>query len=163
MGDLRVEALTDFPERFERGAGVWAQPRGDGAPLARHTVERVTRGKRHLLVKLSGVDSRAAAQALAGGYLKIGRDELRPLPEGSFYVFEIIGLDVLTGDGRALGRVSDVLKTGANDVYVVKPPHGGRDVLIPALKAVVKRVDLETRTMIVELPEGLVEAGAKQE
>jgi 16S rRNA processing protein RimM len=96
-----------------------------------------------------------AAEQLRGGYLEITREQLVPLPEGSYYIFEIIGLKVYDLDGAYLGEITDVLQTGANDVYVVET--GGKPLLIPALKQVVREVDLQGRRMRVELPEGLME------
>ena len=154
-GHVRVQPLTDFPDRFVAGLEVIITSAGDEGGRT-CIVEDVTTSKGCPAVKLSGVETRDDAERLRGGYLKIPRAEVPPLPEGRFYVFDIVGLDVSTTDGRLLGKVSDVLHTGANDVYVVKPAGGGRDILIPAIKSVVTLIDLRSRRMVIEPLEGLV-------
>ena len=81
------------------------------------------------------------------------RDQIDPLPDGSYYYFQILGLRVRTDDGEELGRVHEILATGGNDVYVVRGPAGER--LVPALGDVVLDVDLDRGLMTVSLPEGL--------
>jgi len=75
------------------------------------------------------------------------------LPPGHYYIFDIVGLGVFTVEGERLGVVSRVLRTGANDVYVVQ--GDGEEMYVPALKSVVRAIDLEARRMVVALPEGL--------
>jgi 16S rRNA processing protein RimM len=105
------------------------------------------------LVGLEGVTDRSAAEALTGAEVVVARARL-PQPEAdSFYWTDLIGLTVATMDGKPLGNLVRILETGANDVYVVR--QGKRETLVPALAAVVRRVDLEQRRMWVELPEGL--------
>lgn len=130
-------------------------PAGDERGTSR-TIEDVTVARGRLSVKVSGVDTRNDAERLRGGYIKVPKAEAPALPDGRYYVFDIIGLEVFTTDGRSLGRVANVLQTGANDVYVVKPAGGGKDVLIPAVKPVVKRIDLDSRRMVIEPLEGLI-------
>jgi 16S rRNA processing protein RimM len=104
-------------------------------------------------VGLEGVTDRSAAEALTGAEVVVARGRL-PQPEAdSFYWTDLIGLTVATMDGKPLGNLVRILETGANDVYVVR--QGKRETLVPALAAVVRRVDLEQRRMWVELPEGL--------
>jgi 16S rRNA processing protein RimM len=151
-GAVRVLPLTDYPERFLKMSRVKVKLKED-----RHDfqIEAVNEHKKFLIIKFRGIDDMNAAEQLRGGYLEITRDQLIPLPEGSFYIFEIIGLKVYNLAGAYLGHVTDVLQTGANDVYVVET--GGRPLLVPALKQVVREIDLSGRRMRVELPEGLME------
>ena len=116
--------------------------------LERH---RFQRGR--LVAKLAGVDDREAALALRGAYLQVPIDEAVSLPEGRYYWHQIIGLSVETGEGRTLGTISDILETGSNDVYVVR--RDGGELLVPALKTVIRRVDLSAGRMVVDLPPGL--------
>lgn len=106
---------------------------------------------------LEGVESREEAQELAGGLVQVGAGEVEPLPEGRYYRFQLIGLQVWTVEGRHLGRIGEVLETGANDVLVVTG-EDGREVLLPATREVVRRVDLERGRMEVFLLPGLEEA-----
>jgi 16S rRNA processing protein RimM len=143
-GELRVMPLTDFPERFDAGAEVWL----DGEPL------RVRRRRWHgkeMIVSLEGVDTRDDAEALRG------KDLLAPSPKqleaGVFYQHDIIGLRAVTPAGEVLGRISEVIATGSNDVYVVVGDRG--ELLLPALEDVVREIDVANGRIVVELLEGL--------
>ena len=145
-GDLKVQPLTDFPERFQRGAALWVRGR-------RIEVQRSRWSRGFVYLGLSGIDSRGAAEELRGVLLEVPESELTPLPEGQYYRFQVIGLEVRTPGGRSLGRVDEILSTGSNDVYVVR--GGPRELLIPAIEDVVLEVDLEGGRLVVELLEQL--------
>ena len=149
-GELKIEILTDFPERFASLRTVYL---GDDAKP--FSVERARlHGSKAALLKLKGIDSTQAAEKLRNLLVQVPMDEAVPLPEGKFYLYQLIGLKVKTTAGEPLGEVVDVLDTaGANDVYVVH--DGAREILIPAIEPVVKQVDLERGEMIVERMEGL--------
>ncbi|HPZ44276.1 MAG TPA: ribosome maturation factor RimM [Bacillota bacterium] len=151
-GAVRVLPLTDYPERFHNMSLVKVKLKEGRQDLQ---IESVNEHKKFIIIKFRGIEDMNAAEQLRGGYLEITREQLVPLPEGSYYIFEIIGLKVYDLDGAYLGEITDVLQTGANDVYVVET--GGKPLLIPALKQVVREVDLQGRRMRVELPEGLME------
>src|SRR5690554_4604612 len=108
-----------------------------------------------VLVKLEGLDDRDSAQALRGALLQVARDAVHPLPPGEYYVFEIVGLAVYDETGRHLGVVADVLETRANDVYVVDRADGQGELLLPAIRDVILRIDLEQGRMDVRLLPGL--------
>jgi 16S rRNA processing protein RimM len=146
-GDVRVEPHTDAPDRFSSGSRLYL----DGAAT---TVVSSRPHKGGLLVRLERVDDRNAAEALKGAALAVPRTDVDPLPEGSYYHFEILGLGVWTEEGEALGEVREILATGSNDVYVVRGP-AGKERLVPALTNVVVGVDIERKRMVVRLPEGL--------
>jgi 16S rRNA processing protein RimM len=143
-GDLKVQPLTDFPERFQRGAALWVQGR-------RIEVQRSRWSRGFVYLGLSGIDSRNVAEELRGALLEVPESDLTPLPEGQYYRFQVIGLEVRTPEGRSLGRVAEILSTGSNDVYVVR--GGPRELLIPAIEDVVKEVDVEGGRLVVEPPE----------
>lgn len=147
-GDVSVEVLSDSPKRFAPGSVL--RLKGNTT-----RVERSRPGKRGLLVKLDVADDRTQAEALRGEELTVLPEQVEPLPEGIFYHFQILDMRVLTEDGENLGIVSEIIVTGSNDVYVIHE-EGRRDILIPALPDVVLDVDLETGTMTVSLPDGLV-------
>ncbi len=150
-GEVRVLPDTDFPERFRSLRRVLvAGPEGE----VPYEVESVRSHGRFFLVKLRGVDRWEDAQALQGRALHIPREEAVPLPEGTYYIADILGLEVRTVEGDVLGRVREVLRTGANDVYVVA---GRREVLLPAIEDVVEKVDLEAGRIVVRLLPGLVD------
>jgi len=115
-----------------------------------YTIERSDRSGRFVRLKIAGVDAREEAQLLRGTYLQVPEGDLKPLPEGEYYRFALVGLAVRSLDGRELGHVVDVLSTPENDVYVVKGPGG--EVLIPAVDDVVREIDLRTGITIEIVP-----------
>ncbi len=145
-GELKVSTLTDFPERFEAGSDLWANG-------ARYRVSGVRPHRGGLLVELEGIEVREQAEALSGALFEVPEQELASLADGQHFRFQIIGMEVVDGEGHALGRVSDVLDTGANDVYIARNDEG--DLLIPAIDSVVKEIDHEAGRIVVELLEGL--------
>lgn len=149
FGELRVRPLTDNPERFRPGSVMYLRAQ-------RYTVESARAAGHNLLVKLQGVDSLAAAKPLTGGSLEVPESDVPPPPEGTYYYFQVLDLDVFDGNGEHLGQVAEVLSTGSNDVYIVRSEGASaHELLVPAIEDVVVSVDLEKRRMTVELPEGL--------
>ena len=146
-GDLKVESLTDFPQRFAAGGSVWL------AGVV-HVIEKCRWQRGRAILKLVGVDSVTAAEALRHCLLEVPEDDLRPLGEGEYYHFQILGLEVRTTAGEVLGRVEQIISTGSNDVFVVRGSRG--EVLIPAVDDVVKSVDTTAGRIEVEVVEGLL-------
>ncbi len=152
-GEVRMMPLSDFPERYSMLTRVTLSgPAGREA----YDVESARWHKSTVLLKLKGIDSRGAAEALRGAQVLVKRDELPVLPEGSFWIFDLVGLKAVSTDGDTLGVVVDVLKLPANDVYVVQRPDGGQ-LLLPATREVVRKVDSDKGTITVYLLPGLVE------
>ena len=150
-GQVRVEVLTDFPERF---SGMHEIVAGPDMKAYRLQAARPHRGQ--MLLKLEGIDSpEQAAALLQGQYLYVPVAEAMPLGQDQYYHYQILGLDVFTDTGRHLGPIVDILETGANDVYVVDAD--GREVLIPAVAHVVREVDLVQRRLIVTPIPGLLD------
>lgn len=152
-GEVKVNSLTDFPERLTEVGPIRVEfPDGRVEELI---AERVRVHKGFLLVKFSGIDTPNRAEELRGCVMSISMDKVAPLPEGTYYIFDIIGMEVETEDGEALGVIKDVLKFPASDIYVVH--RGDREFLIPAVRHMIKKVDIRSGKMVVDLPEGLVE------
>ena len=145
-GDLTVERLAP-PEVLSQGRTVTVA----GQEIV---IERSRGHGRVVHVKLAGVDTRESAAALRGALLQLPERDLEPLPEGEYYRFQLIGLRVSSTDGQDLGRVTDVLSTAANDVLIVAGPLG--ELLIPAVDEVVKRVDLDSGAIIIDIIPGLL-------
>lgn len=154
QGEVRVRPLSDVPERLARLTAVHV--RRPGEPPRRLGIRSARPHGRIWVMRLDGVDEREQAEALRGAELCLRRGELEALPAGSYYVFQLIGLDVFDTAGEALGTLEEVLPTGANDVYVVGRPRG-KPLLIPAIRECVREVDLERRRMVVSLLPGLDE------
>jgi len=151
-GAVRVLPLTDYPERFENMSRVRVSVKGSRREL---NIEQAYLQKKFIIIKFKEVTNLKEAEELKGGFLVVTREELVPLSEGSFYIFDIVGLKVYDRGGKLLGEIKEVMQTGANDVYVVAT--GGKPILIPALKQVVREIDLQGRRMVVAMPEGLAE------
>ena len=145
-GELRVIPLTDFPERFEELKQVYV-----GDELL--DVESAKYHKQFVVIKFKQYPVREEVARLTGQLLYIDKKDAMPLEEGEYYTFDIIGLAVYDIAGDSLGTVTDVLKTGSNDVYVVSKKGVAKQLLVPALKAVVKEIDIENGRMVVDMPE----------
>ena len=148
-----VDVWSDAPERFSTGAKVTARLPGS-APRPLVVLSARPFGAR-LLARFEGVTSRTEAEALHGAELTVDPEEVLPLPEGTHYRFELLGLRVVTRAGAELGTVADVFATGSNDVIVVRGAQG--EILLPSLRSVVLSVDVARREMVVEVPPGLIE------
>ncbi|MGI6548962.1 MAG: ribosome maturation factor RimM [Syntrophomonadales bacterium] len=153
QGELKVLPLTDFPERFKGMEKIWVEC-GPGSGY--YKIEYCRPYKQFLLFKFAGINTVEAAGGLVKGLLKVDEKEVFPLPEDTHYIFQLLGLKVDDLEKGPLGVVTDVLKTGANDVYVVKGDRYG-EVLIPAIKDVVLDIDLTTGRMKVRLLPGLMD------
>jgi 16S rRNA processing protein RimM len=152
-GEVKLEALSDRRQRFRELREVWVG--SDGRTARRETVEAVRFLRDAPVVKLRGVDSRTAADELRGEFLFVEAASVAPLPEGSFYVHEIVGLTVVTEEGDAVGRVRDVCRLPGGDVWCVEMQ--GREIMIPAVQALVRRVDLREGKIVIRAIEGLLE------
>ncbi len=151
-GEVKVSVMTDFPERYRPGATAYLGTELDCIPIE---IEAARPHRGVMLVKLSTVPDRNLAATLQGQYLLIPADQAMPLAEHEHYAHDLIGLVVETTTGEALGTLTEVLFTGANDVYVVAGPSG--EALLPALRSVIMRVDLVAGKMTVSVPEGLLD------
>lgn len=153
-GDLTLLPLTDFPERFEGMETLdIALP---GRPVRSFKVRSIEpyAGKNTFLVSLEGVTDRDAAEALKGASVTVPADERVELEENEYWLDDIIGLEVSDEAGNVLGRIKDIMFTGANDVYLVETPDGAIKAL-PAVDSVIKSVDAEKGTMTADIPAGL--------
>ncbi len=150
-GEVRVLPVTDFPDRLLRLTRAVLVQGGAGRPVR---IARARPAGRLVVMKLAGIDTPEAAEALRGATLRVRPEEAPRLPAGQFYVFQIVGLAARTPDGRVVGTVVDVLRTGSNDVYVVRPPEG-QAILLPAVEGVVESIDLARGELVVRPPEWL--------
>ena len=154
-GELRTELHTDFPERFASGQSLYI-----GTELYHAVVTGSRRHKSFVLLQFDNIDERSEAEAWHGEWIYIQEDDAAPLESDTYWVHDIIGLRVETVDGQVLGRVNDVMFTGANEVYLVTPEDGinkGREILLPAIAEVVQSVDLDSGVIVVQLLPGLID------
>ena len=150
-GEVRVVPCVDDVTRFELLDRVYIDKKGI---ITDYEVENVRYHKQFVLLKLKGIDDMTSAERLKGSIVKITEDMAIPCEEGEYYIRDLYDMIVVTDKGEELGVITDILFTGANDVYVITPEKG-RDILIPAIKQVVLDVDVENKKMTVKLLEGL--------
>lgn len=157
-GELKVRLLTDIPNRFAELESVHVGPD--------HTLQRIQGIRPYksemIVLKLEGIDDANAAEALRNQDLSIPLSNLAKLPPDSYFQHDILGLQVITLDGRNLGTIVDIIVTGSNDVYSIKTP-GGSQLLIPAIKDVIKQIDLIRHTMHIDPLPGLLDNVSQKE
>ncbi len=153
-GHVKVTPLTQNPTRIQPGAILLVR----GEP---RTVLDVRYPKGYPCVMFEGYEDPHAANALRGTLIEIEEAELPKLAEGEFYVHDLIGLEVVNTGGDRIGALAEVLRTGANDVYIVRR-RGERDLLLPAIADVVVEVDPEGGRMVVELLPGLLDGDSEE-
>jgi 16S rRNA processing protein RimM len=155
-GLVKVKPLTDDPTRFELIDQIMIQSQVKGSQASRDvlTINFIDYNNKTVILGFEEVTGIEPAKKLRASLLQITRDMLLPLEKDEYYTFDLIGLPVETQEGEALGPLKEVLKTGANDVFVVADgsPHG---LLIPVTKDCVKKIDLEKKKIMVDLMEGL--------
>lgn len=151
-GEVRVVPITDFvDDRFQPGNKLFIEKNHEYMPV---TVEKARPHKGMELVKFASLDNINDVQTFRDCYLSVAEDQQSDLAEGEYYYHQIIGLDVVTNDGRNLGKIKEIMSPGANDVWVVDR-SGKQDLLLPVIKDVIKDVDLDNHVVTVDLLEGL--------
>ena len=154
-GEVRVISRTDFPEeRYRTGNTLYLFMQGDKQPREL-TVKSHRKHKNFDLLTFEGCENLNQAEEMKNGILKVSEDQRGELEEGEYYIQDIIGCEVRTLDSEVIGKVTEVLSPGANDVWVIKKP-GGKEVLIPYIEDVVKSVDVKEKVILIEPMEGLL-------
>ncbi len=152
-GEVRVLSSSDFTdERFMPGNGLYLFDKGT---LAKEVVVKTHRKHKQFdLLSFEDLEDINLIEGFKGFDIKISEDQQQDLEDGSYYYHQIIGLEAVTLDGGKLGKISEILAPGANDVWVVKR-KGKKELLLPVIDDVIKRVDLEQGLVVVDLLEGL--------
>jgi 16S rRNA processing protein RimM len=157
-GEVKVVSKTDFEEeRFRPGSRLWVRKSEADPPFREVVVSKARPHKQMWLVAFEGLPSINDVEGWRGYQLCVPESELQPLPEGTYYIHQLVGLRVETEDGQYVGRLEEVLMPGANDVYVVRGPMQKRDVLLPAIPECIRNVDLDRGVMTVRLLPGLLD------
>ncbi len=159
-GEVKVIPHTEFPERFFEMDSVRLFQKNSEEPFGVFAVEACRDHQGAVVLKLEGVDSISDAERLRRLLIKVSVDELMPLPPGRHYIFQLIGLECRTTAGEKLGVITDVLQTGANDVYVIRPEAGVtklKEILIPVIPQVVLEIKPEDGYVLIELLDGLLD------
>ena len=151
-GFLKVVPFTDDITRFEDLKSIYIEK---NKVLEEMFIQEVKYQKNLVLLKLEGIDDINQALKYKDCYLKINRKDAVELPEDSYFIVDLIGLEVFTEEGQVLGKIADVFPTGSNDVYVVKNDDG-KQILLPAIGDVIKQVDIDNKKMVVKIIDGLI-------
>ncbi len=147
-GEVKVKVETDDPERFYLLDKVYL-----GDALTSFEVERARLFKGQALLQFKGIDSRNQAEGLRNTPVYVSMEDALPLGKDQYYYHQIEGLPVFTIQGEKLGYVAEIIRTGSNDVYVIR--GGRKEILLPVIKGVVQEIDVEKEEIIVDLPDGL--------
>ena len=151
-GFVKVKPFTDDIKEFETFETIYVQKKTE---LIEFKIESVRYAKNMVLLKLKGIDDIDSAEALRNLYIKVSREQLPELQENSYYIVDLLECEVVTVEGKILGKMDDVFNTGSNDIYVVKNEKG-KQILLPAIKEVIKNIDIPNRKITVKLMEGLI-------
>ena len=152
-GEVRVFLHSGTPENLRKGMEVFLSV--PGGPCEKRTVEKASMHGRVLLAGLGGVTDRNAAEALVGRKVLIDEADLAPLPEGTYYLRDLEGLDVFDHDtGEAAGKLVEVIQGPGQDIYRIRGLDG-REALVPAVKEFIREVDLEKGIMRVHFIDGM--------
>ncbi len=148
-GELKVRPYTETAKRFEALTSILIE---ESSHLKEYKIESVRYQKDIILLKLKGVDIIEDAEKLKGLSIKIPREDAKQLEENEFFIADLIGLEVYQNE--FIGIIDDVFQAGGSDVYVIKR-KGKKDLLLPAIESVIKKVDIEGKRIDVEIPRGL--------
>jgi 16S rRNA processing protein RimM len=151
QGEIIMDPHTDFPDRIKSGRKILVGDKHEAA-----TFESVRMHANGFLVKLRGYDTPESAGRFRNQWVYVKANDVPPLPDGQYYKYELIGLDVVDDSGNTLGKLAEILETGANDVYIVRD-DSGKEILLPAIPSVILKLNMDSRSMKVHLLDGLIE------
>ena len=151
-GFVKVKPFTDDMDRFQELQSVLVEKNKKLIPMK---IEEVKYQKNVVLLKLKNIDNINMAEEYRGCYLKIKREQARKLPKDTYFIADLLGMDVYTDTNQLLGKLDDIYNNGNHDIYVVKNELG-KQILLPNTKEVIKQVDLDNEKIVVHLLEGLI-------
>ena len=151
-GELKINPFTDDINKFNELKSMFVVKNKELIP---YEIETVRYHKNMVILKLKGINSMNEAEKLKGLYIKIDRKYAKKLPKGTYFIADLIGLEVYDENSNLLGSIDDIYNTGANDIYVVKN-NLGKQILLPGIPQVIKKVDLENKKIVVHLLNGLI-------
>lgn len=153
-GEIYINPLTDFPDRFQKGKAFWIET-DDGWKKIILTSGRLYSNRP--AVKIEGIKNPEDAKKLANSFLYIKKDELQKLPGGKFYLFDLVDCRVVDEENNDYGRVVDIEEYPANDVLVIEAKNGGR-YLFPMVREYIKTIDADGKKIVVDPPEGIFDS-----
>lgn len=151
-GMVKVKPFTDDITRFDRLEKVYVETHKS---KKQYEIEEVKYHKDMVLIKFKGIDKIEEAEFLKNAYLKVNRKDEPELEEGTYYIVDLLGLDVYSDEGNLLGKLDDIFNNGSTDIYVVKNELG-KQLLLPAISDVIKEINLEEEKIVVHILKGLI-------
>ena len=151
-GEMWLKIITDFPEFFFSETHIFI-----GREFRRMKIQSIKQAGEKLLISFTGLDNVNDVRVLVNQDVFFATGQMPPLPEGEYYLHSLIGLAVVNLAGEEIGKISDVLQTGANDIYVIAIEESGRtkEILLPAIEAVIKEIDIQAGRVTVDAQDWL--------
>ncbi len=151
-GMVKVKPFTDDIKRFEDLEKVYVE---QNKTKKQYEIEDVKYHKDMVLIKFKGIDKVEDAELLRNSYLKINREDEPELEEGTYYIVDLIGLEVYSDEGKLIGKVDDIFNNGSCDIYEIKDELG-KQLLLPAISDVIKEINLKEKKIVVHILKGLI-------
>lgn len=151
-GVVKVNYFTDDPLEFEKLKTILVEK---NKKLLEFEIEEAKLHKNQVLLKLKGINDINEAEKYKGCYIKLPREKAKKLPENTYFIADLIGIEVFTDNGELLGKVDDIYNSGSADIYVIKNELG-KQILLPGIKEVIKEIDVDNEKIIVHLIDGLI-------
>lgn len=152
-GMVKIKPFTEnTKKRFDNLKKVYIKTKKE---KKEYEIEEIKYHKEMVLAKFKGIETIEEAEKFRNSYLLINRENEKPLEKGTYYIVDMVGLEVYTDEGEKLGILDDIFNSGSSDIYVVKNELG-KQILLPAIKEVIKNIDMENRKITVHLIKGLM-------
>ena len=152
-GMVKIKPFTEnTKKRFDNLKKVYIKTKKE---KKEYEIEEIKYHKEMVLAKFKGIETIEEAEKFRNSYLLINRENEKPLEKGTYYIVDMVGLEVYTDEGEKLGILDDIFNSGSSDIYVVKNELG-KQILLPAIKKVIKNIDMENRKITVHLIKGLM-------
>jgi len=151
-GEVNVLPLTDSIDRFKVISTVFLRNKNSQTILS---IEKIRIKKDMVILKLKDIENIEEAKTIVGSFLEVERKNAVKLSKDTYFIFEIIGLEVYTENNVFLGKVESVISTGSNDIYIVKDKNE-KELFIPAIREVVKNINLEKKRITINIVDGLI-------
>lgn len=150
-GEVKVTSWTDFPEDFEKLEYVIAKKRSGDEQL---NIKHIKYQKNNLILKFEGIDTIEQAELYKNTVLTVPKEALGELPEGVYYIADLIGCTVFDAGDNTIGTLADVFSTGSNDVYDIKRKEK-KNLYVPIIDGIIEDVDIENKKITINIPDGL--------
>ena len=151
-GEVKVIPLTDSIDRFDKLTDVFIRE-GNIEKLLK--INNLKTKKNAVILKFEDIDNIEKAKILVESFLEVKRSDAVKLPKDTYFIFDIIGLEVYTNENELLGKVDNIISTGSNDVYLVKNKNK-KEILIPAIREIIKNIDVEKKRITINMVDGLI-------